>query len=69
MYELYDDLQAAIYSLEDASDVLTAFPEEKSVIDELLFTLREKLDEVEKAICKFENKEIAALSREYFKNL
>lgn len=69
MYDLYDDLVDAIYSLEDASQKLSALPEEKSVVDELLFELYDKRDKMERAIEIIHNKDVAALTTEYFANL
>ena len=69
MYDLLDDIESAISHLEDARDDLKYFSDEQCDVNDVLMTLREKRSELQKAISEFENKEKAALEREYYKNL
>ena len=69
MDELYDDLVEAIYSLEDAAEALSHFSEEKSIVEELIFSLEEKRQQILRSIEKRDSKELAALTREYYDNL
>ena len=69
MYDLYDDLTSAINSLEDARDALKYFPDEKGMVEDILNTLEEKRDVIDRAVSTFQDKEHAAMIREYFSNL
>lgn len=69
MYDLLDDIESAIYRLVDALDDLKHFPDEQSDVNDVLTTLREKRNKLLCAISESENKEKAALEREYYKNL
>ena len=69
MYDLYDDLTSAINALEDARDALKYFPDEKGMVEDILNTLEEKRDVIDRAVSTFQDKEHAAMIREYFSNL
>ena len=69
MYELLDDIISALNSLEDAVDSLTFFPDEKLDTLNIIASLEEKKERLEKEISARENKDKADLEREYYSNL
>lgn len=69
MYELLDELEETIYSLQDALEVLQHYPEERSIIEEVYETLEEKKAQVQEAIAQREERENAALEDEYYRDI
>lgn len=69
MYELLDDIISALNSLEDAVDSLTFFPDEKLDTLNIIASLEEKKERLEKEIGAHEEKDKTDLEREYYSNL
>ena len=69
MYDLLDELESALYSLQDAIDVLKHFPEEQSVLDEVRIALEEQRSYVETNIARAEDDEVAAMERDYYNDV
>lgn len=69
MYDLLDELESALYSLQDAIDVLKHFPEEQSVLDEVRIALEEQRSYVETNISRAEDDEVAAMERDYYNDV
>lgn len=69
MYDLLDELDAALYSLQDAIDSLKHFSEEKSIIEEVYDDLDEQRRTLQAEIDKNEDADLAALERDYFKDV
>lgn len=69
MYDLLDELESALYSLQDAIDALKHFPEEQSVLDEVRISLEEQRSYVETNIARAEDDEVAAMERDYYNDV
>lgn len=69
MYDLLDELESALYSLQDAIDALKHFPEEQSVLDEVRMALEEQRSYVETNIARAEDDEVAAMERDYYNDV
>lgn len=69
MYDLLDELESALYSLQDAIDALKHFPEEQSVLDEVRIALEEQRSYVETNIARAEDDEVAAMERDYYNDV
>lgn len=69
MYDLLDELDAALYSLQDAIDSLKHFSEEKSIIEEVYEGLDEQRRTLQAEIDKNEDADLVALERDYFKDV
>ena len=69
MYDLLDELESALYSLQDAIYALKHFPEEQSVLDEVRIALEEQRSYVETNIARAEDDEVAAMERDYYNDV
>lgn len=69
MYELLDEINAALLSIGEAQEILVHYQELKADIHEIELSLEEKKLELQTAIAKRERKEEAELEREYYRSI
>ena len=69
MYELLDEINAALLSIREAQEILVHYQELKADIHEIELSLEEKKLELQAAIAKRERKEEAELEREYYRSI